>query len=291
MMSHERWGAFSVMDHNDPGGVAPDVLLFDRLAFPVPATQVQKDRWEREGWHPERQAELLGALGDLAYSTGWNEQDQLNWADLHARLQREAVEIVKEAKQNLSYQATRMVLAQKRYPVPEGVEGIDVVGADRCELGFRQRFKVDLEEVPDITSNFALRLRQRVAVPFSDGNPMDALTRAIQLAQDADFRRKRTTVFELQNRVLSTAEPILESVQKLDHETEELISYICMMVKPVKFTNAFAIVGVHPGYAVGQRFRGYTSPSTTLSGLRFRSSAPGFTPQLGSSAPAAMYRE
>lgn len=290
-MSHERWGAFSVMDHNDPTGVAPDVLLYDRLVFPVPATQVERDRWEREGWHPERQEELLRALGDLAVTAGWNSQDQRKWADEFARLQYDTAEIVKEAKQNLSYQATRMVLAQKLYPVPAGVEGIDVVAADRSEQRFLQRFKVDLEEVADITSNFGLRLRQKVAVPFSKSNPEDALTRAIQLAQDADFRFKRTTVYELQKRVLSTAEPALESVQELDHETEELISYICLMVKPVKFTNAFAIVGVQPGYAVGQRFRGYTSPSTTLSGLRFRSPAPGFTPALGSSAPAAMYLE
>jgi hypothetical protein len=290
-MSRERWGAFSVMDHNDPASVAPDVLLYNKLVFPVPATPVEKDRWEREGWHPERQVKLLEALGDLAVSASWNAQDQRKWAELNAALQYDITSIVNEAKQDLGYLATRMVLASKQYPVPAGVEGIDVVAADRSEREFRQRFEVDLEEVSDITSSFGLRLRQRVAVPFSKGDPMDALLRAIELAQDAGFLHKRTRVYELQNRVLSTAEPALESMQELDHETEALINYISVMVKPVKFTNAFAIVGIRPGYAVGSRFPGYTSRSTTLSGLQFRSPAPGFSPRSESSAPVAMYRE
>jgi hypothetical protein len=290
-MSRERWGAFSVMDHNDPASVAPDVLLYNKLVFPVPATPVDVARWESQGWHPDFQVKVLKALGGLAFSTGWNSQDQLKWADLYERLKHDTENIVKEATKELSYQATRMVLAQKDYPVPAGVDGIDVVAADRSEREFRQRFDVDLEEVSDITSSFGLRLRQRVAVPFSETDPMDALVRSVELARDAGFLGKRTRVYELQNLVLSTAEPALESLQELDHETEALINYISVMVKPVKFTNAFAIVGIRPGYAVGRRFAGYSSPSTTLSGLQFRSPSAGFTPRVGSSAPTAMYRE
>jgi hypothetical protein len=98
-------------------------------------------------------------------------------------------------------------------------------------------------------------------------------------------------VYELQNRVLSTAEPALETVQELEQTTEELIDYICLMVKRVKFTNAFALVGVQPGYAVGRPFRGYTSRSTTLSALQFRSPVPGLPRPVGSSAPVAMYHD
>jgi len=32
----ERWGTFSVKDRNDTDNLIEDVLLFDRLVFPVP---------------------------------------------------------------------------------------------------------------------------------------------------------------------------------------------------------------------------------------------------------------
>ena len=290
-MSHERWGAFSVMDHTNLAGVAPDVLLYDRLVFPVPSIDFEKARWEREGWQPKRQEEIIGALGDLAVSTHWNEQDQLEWANLYEKLRFDAAEIVKEARQDLSYEVTRMVLAKRQYPLPLGVDGIDVIAASRSEQEFRRRFKVDLKEVSDVVSNFGLRLSQRIAIPLSERNPKHAFTSVVQLARDADFRRKRTAVYELQNRVLSAAEPALETVQELEQATEELVDYICLMVKPVRFTNAFALVGLQPGYTVGRPFRGYTSRSTTLSALQFRSPVPGLTRPVGSSAPAAMYRE
>ena len=291
-MSSERWGAFSVIDHTNPATLTPDVLLYDRLVFPVPTSDFDKTRWEKQGWQPQKQAKLVDDLGDLAVSADWSSQDQLKWADLYKRLQFDTEEIVKEAGNELSYQATRMVLAQKKYPLPVGVNGIDVIAASRSEQEFRRRFDVDLKEVPHVVSNFGLKLRQRIAVPFSERKPEHALTSAIQLArEDREFRNKRTRVYELQNRVLSTPDPPRESVQELEQATQELVDYIGLMVKPVKFTNTFAIVGIQPGAALGLPFPGYNSPSITISGLQFRSSVPGLTRPGGTSAPTAMYHE
>lgn len=230
-------------------------------------------------------------LGDLAVAADWSSQDQRKWADLYQRLQFDTAEIVKEASDELAYQATRMVLAQKKYSLPQGVNGIDVIAASRSEQEFRGRFQVELEEVPKVVANFGLRLRQRIAVPFSERDPNNALTSAIGLAQDGDFRNRRTLVYELQNRVLSNPNPSRESVQELEHATQELVDYISLMVKPVKFTNAFAIVGIKPGAAVGLPFRGYSSQSTAISALQFRSSVPELTRHDGSSAPTAIYHD
>jgi hypothetical protein len=290
-MSHERWGAFSVVDHKDLGGVAPDVLLYDRLVFPVPGTDFEKARWEAEGWQPRKQEEMLEALDDLAVSASWNGQDQRKWAELNRALQEDVAQIVSEARQDLGYLATRMVLAAKRYPLPHGVDGVDVIAANRSEQEFRRKFEVDLEEVSSIVPNFGIRLSQRIAVPLSDRDPKDALTSSVQLARDGDFRRKRSRVYELQNQVLSTAEPALETFQELEAATEDLINYICLMVKRVRFTNAFGLVGIQPGHAVGRPFRGYKSRSTTISALQFRGQVHGLTRPAGSSAPTAMYHE
>ena len=37
-MSHELWATYSVKDHCTPRALAADIMLFDRLVFPVPQT-------------------------------------------------------------------------------------------------------------------------------------------------------------------------------------------------------------------------------------------------------------
>jgi hypothetical protein len=44
-MSRQRWGAFSVKDHIDAAALAADVLLYDKLRFPVPPKE-DEVRWE-----------------------------------------------------------------------------------------------------------------------------------------------------------------------------------------------------------------------------------------------------
>jgi hypothetical protein len=279
------------MDHDKPAALAPEVLLYDRLVFPVPATEIEKARWEGQGWKPDEQERLLAELGDLVVSTRWDARDQLKWADEYEKLKFDVDNVVSEAKGSLAYQATRMVLAQKQYPLPPGVDGIDVIAAASSEQRLRQRTGVDLEETTTVVSNFGLRLTQCIAVPLARRDPIDTLKSTVELAGDAEFRQKRSTVFGLQNRVLSTAEPSLENMQELEQATEDLLGYICLMVTPVTFTNAFAIVGLQPGQAVGQPFRGYASRSTSLSALQFRLPAHALMRPPGSSAPTAMYHD
>ena len=71
-MKLQQWGTFSVKDHLKPRAFVADVLLFDQLVIPRPATakelysegqgepsEDQRDRWLRKGWNPDRQRELL----------------------------------------------------------------------------------------------------------------------------------------------------------------------------------------------------------------------------------------
>ena len=44
-MARERWGSFSVRDHLNTRALATDVLLYDRLIFPVPPKGVTKRHW------------------------------------------------------------------------------------------------------------------------------------------------------------------------------------------------------------------------------------------------------
>jgi hypothetical protein len=97
-------------------------------------------------------------------------------------------------------------------------------------------------------------------------------------------------VHELQNQLFSVATPSLEAVRELEEATEELVAFTSLMLRPVRFTKAFAIAGMQLGYAVGQPFPDYNSPSIALSTLQFRPHNPGQPPPILASGPAAMYR-
>ena len=89
-MEVELWGTFAVNDHCRLNAFAREVLLFDRLVVPVPATGQERDRWRRpnpasprETWDPDRLDTLLGILGSqrhegqnggrLAWEADWDE--------------------------------------------------------------------------------------------------------------------------------------------------------------------------------------------------------------------------
>lgn len=93
-MKIQQWGTYSVNDHLRPRPFVADVLLFDKLVIPRPATgkemnadaenrshEDQKERWRRKNWDPDRQRALLDILGefDLAIELPWGGQAQQDW--------------------------------------------------------------------------------------------------------------------------------------------------------------------------------------------------------------------
>ncbi|MGA8155726.1 MAG: hypothetical protein WB822_05825 [Rhodoplanes sp.] len=93
-MSRELWATYSVRDHLEPRGLAADVMLFDRLVFPVPETSLfdmsrpevpavvewrrnpeEWKRWQKEGWEPESQEHLLDMLRPVIRKIPWDRAD------------------------------------------------------------------------------------------------------------------------------------------------------------------------------------------------------------------------
>ena len=94
----QHWGTYSVRDHIRPRAFVADVLLFDKLVIPRPATEKellaeggqsvgedQMKRWRRMKWKPERQRELLDILGefDLAIELPWGVQARQDWRTVY----------------------------------------------------------------------------------------------------------------------------------------------------------------------------------------------------------------
>jgi hypothetical protein len=97
-MKLEQWGTFSVRDHIKPRAFVAEVILFDKLVIPRPATnselyaegettpaEDQKARWIRKGWDPVRQRELLDILGEfhLAVELPWGNRANQDWQGIY----------------------------------------------------------------------------------------------------------------------------------------------------------------------------------------------------------------
>jgi hypothetical protein len=80
----QRWGTFSAIDHLDPAALTTEILLYDRLVFPVPSSPVARERWEQLGRQPDLLDRRLVELGDLAYAAKW---DEPLWEDWNSRMQ------------------------------------------------------------------------------------------------------------------------------------------------------------------------------------------------------------
>jgi hypothetical protein len=96
-MKLQQWGTFSVKDHLKSRAFVAEVLLFDRLVIPRPASEReiraegqghlgedQIERWRAKGWFPERQRELLDVLGeyDLTLELPWGRQAEAHWQSI-----------------------------------------------------------------------------------------------------------------------------------------------------------------------------------------------------------------
>ncbi len=137
-MNRERWGSFSVIDHKDPAGLIPEILIYDRLVIPVPPTAADQKRWKCRGWEPDLLFARLKTLGPLAVHANWGYGDSQSaihqWAQKFTDIKSDVADIVQAAKEKLAYQLTRRVLAQQQpIALPTGVDTVDLVAAYQSE--------------------------------------------------------------------------------------------------------------------------------------------------------------
>src|SRR5262245_57647189 len=104
-MARERWGTFSVIDHKDPAALVPEVLIYDRLVIPVPATADDRSNWKKRGWEPDLLFARLERFGPLAVQANWGLTDAHSaihkWAEQFAAMKHDIEDVVREAKEKL----------------------------------------------------------------------------------------------------------------------------------------------------------------------------------------------
>jgi len=245
---------------------------------------------EVSGWEPDLLFARLERLGTLAVQANWSFADAHSaihrWAEQFAATKHDTEDIVREAKEKLSYQLTRRVLAQQKpIALPSGVEAVDLVAAYQSEAELKTVF--DVENAHDEKGNPALKLGQKIAIPVIEKDAEQSLERAIVLAGDSDLRHKRTRVFDLQNKILTERRPTLDMFFELEQASENFADFVKLALTNVRFTFVFTLAAISPGSAVGIPLKGFASRSTPLSSVVFRAREPFFAALPG--APTVMY--
>jgi hypothetical protein len=292
-MTRERWGTFSVIDHKEPSAFIPEVLLYDRLVLPVPYNEEDRQRWRKANWDPDLLDKRLETLGDLAVRAAW---DQVQQQTFHQRMEQlekvrfDTKNIVKNAKEALPYQATRMILAeQKPITLPEGVSHVAVVAAYQSQKDFEADFV--LKEQGDSKAFLGLLLGQKIAVPATKEEPHEALMSAINLTRTAEFKQKRRSLYKWQEDVVANGIDPQNAIKEMDQLIDDYNSCVKKAVKKVYYKYAFTVAGiVLPGLA-GAFVNPLASAGAFLTIMQFALFDKKPVVSAGESEPAAMFHD
>lgn len=199
----ELWGTFAVNDHCRANAFARELLLFDRLVIPVPATDAERARWRQpnpnmpgEGWDPERLDRIRALLGSqhhegadgarLVWEAPW---DDNRWRNALSR--REVAETITSMD---AFWGTRQILA-----TDDELPGvIEAVAAFPSEVECRDELRPEAGPSREEPAAQALiALARPFLIPSGDeGHDFRPLREAMELVRDPDFRRARTAYHE-----------------------------------------------------------------------------------------------
>ncbi len=286
-MQRELWATYSVNDHLNPRALAADVMLFDRLVFPVPqhpdgfetgarpgpeaplrwrADPAEWARWQDKGWQPEAQQRLLDLLKPVVRKVAWQ-----GHGDIEDRYRVEAARLVAQGAGDWAFAATRSVVAQG---LPAHVEGVAAVGPS-----FRSIEAFDRVASPQVGAASALPgkvltdvLATEFLLPDPD-DPRDAFTLLGETVDfvtgDADFRASRDAFNQWQHRFIQDGKTDAESIAAAIAEMRDLVADTqrnarrltirkvtrnIFRLAPSGLGIAAGIIGANPMFAIGGAF-------------------------------------
>jgi hypothetical protein len=244
-MGHELWATYSVRDHCTPRALATDIMLFDRLVFPVPETAGIKgnpvkrgrvmrernpaewERWQKQHWDPVGQARVLGWLEPVIRRLPWD-----STGSVHEQYREEAAKLAAEQIPDYAFHATRTVLTRD---LPAHVTGVAAVGpAYRSVEEIRRNLTIRSagERLPGGT--LAAVLAWEFFAPDADDMRLtdeELLRETLNFVTGSkEFRRRRTAFIDWQQRFLRAGgdggPPVTdaESVRRAVEEMSDLLA-------------------------------------------------------------------
>jgi len=219
-----------VLDHLDPAALTTEVLLYDRLVFPVPSSPEARQRWTDQGRQPDLLDRRLTELGDLAYAARW---DRSLWEDWNDRMQ-----LLDSVQVEAGYGMTAMVLADalsERGQLSSGLADVQprplIVPAYQSESSCQADIRVGTVPAADspraaLEHGFGLIFQRRLAMPLTD-DPERAYRKAIELVhEDPEYLAARQALFDFEDDVIAKAydpSSALKHLNKLADEQNALV--------------------------------------------------------------------
>ena len=190
----EVWATYSVRDHLAPRAFVADVMLYDRLVIPIPATG---DAAHWKDWNPRRQDELLKILDKRAVAIVWDKDWQEKWEAANALGQRTSAE---------AFRATPDVLLES---VPKTVTGVAAVATFGSAAEMRAALGMRPVQTPENRNwggggTIPAVIGREFMVPDDPAKTDDDLLRAaLDISSDTTFKRKRAAYWRWQREFLS----------------------------------------------------------------------------------------
>jgi hypothetical protein len=221
-----RWGTFSVIDHQQPAALIPEILLYDRLVFPVP-TADDRPRWIDEGWKPELLDERLKELEGLVHAAKWTPKLREEWA---ARW--EQMKTLGYETRGVAMGQTPAVLALSAFndqvPPPIMIVAYQDPAAAKADVALTEYRHLKSSKPPDAKEPNArerehAELQREVRALFERRldmpavmHPYDTYKKAIALAHDAKYQHARRSLFAWEDDVVAKGWPSEAAVKKLE---------------------------------------------------------------------------
>lgn len=254
-MPVERWGALSVKDHLDTQALVADLLLYDRLVFPVFSRYGERTRWRGEGWDPDLQEQLIEDLGeDVAIKAVWNATRLEKFNELRK---------THKLMANDAFATTRMVLAMDRtLPVPaDGLKPRVVAAFNDVEEG-QKEIGLTLTELHDqAEAEIAIVVKQRLLIPAIREaiNSRDIVLRARDLSLSPKFRSQRQEYYAWQEQsaddVVIRGKSVERVVSELEVRANQLnnlvVHYMADHWPEVGIKTALTVIGVGLPFVLG----------------------------------------
>ncbi|MBR1211171.1 hypothetical protein [Bradyrhizobium sp. JYMT SZCCT0180] len=241
-MSRELWATYSVRDHLTPRNLAVDVVLFDRLVFPVPAVGYFPDnsgppnkngpvdwkpdlaewaRWEKGGWDPAAQHKLLDLLSPVIRRVSWNSEGKME-----DEYRAEAARLAAQGVPDYAFAATRTLLTRD---LPAYVDGVALGPAYRSFKEFESEGGNHTPGGRQVLPRQLLAnvLAAELLVPDVDDDKLSdekMLTEVVEFVTgDAEFRKRRTAFIDWQQNFIRDGTTDRESIDRAVKEMRELV--------------------------------------------------------------------
>jgi len=287
-MSRELWATYSVKDHLRPRELAVDVMLFDRLVFPVPEegrfpensdptergpvewerNAAEWTRWEKNRWDPDAQSRLLELLKPVIRKVGWSSEGKMD-----DDYQAEAAKLAAMGVPDYAFTATKTLLTRD---LPAYVDSVPAIGPVYRTFDEFVRERGDPKTgisgplpgqilanvlaseffVPDISEQkLSDEELLRETVKFVVGNAEFRTRRTAFIDWQQEFLRNGATDRESIARAVSKMHDLLNETNKAAKQlTIRKVTRCVFRLAPAVLGMTAAVVGGEPMFAAGGIF-------------------------------------